>query len=364
MSFSMNRRWRALGVAAALGIGMPAAARAACRVVGQEELALADGKIVIHPRAQSPFEVSVYAGTARVTLGSRGAVVPLEVEGTLSFKAEARGLRYSVKTEYGTPDGMVRLLPGAHFIGLRARGDDAVGAVVMTADDYLPGDDKPPDEVIEAVPVPCAALTLDQVDRDFDLDLRRTFGLGTDGTWWDVKGAHDTVELRSQPRESAPKRTVTNRVNADGHFAWGRLESRGEWVKVARLGENLALVGWIRRSALERTEYEGGRSGGCYGRHGPGLFRRAPQPPATKYEGPAHVAIGTTVFADRDRGPWATVRTDELFKVRWDEGVPWARLTEIPGVGGFELSAYVPASSITPAPSGNQKTSGADAGAR
>ena len=279
----MNRCWRALA-AAALGVGMPAASHAACRVLGQEP-SLGDGTIVVHPFHADPFEVRVDAGPARVTLGTeRRAGVKLEVDGTVSFKAEARGLWYTVKAKYATPDGMVRLLPGAQLVDLRARAGDAVGSVVVTADDYLPGDDRPPDEVIQGVQVPCGALTLDSVEEDFDLELLRTFGLGTDGTWWEAKGEHETVELRSEPRSSAPARTVTNGVDFDGHFAWGRLESRGEWVKVARLGRSVALVGWLRRSALERTELEGGRRGGCAGLHGRGMFQRPPnlRPRSTK----------------------------------------------------------------------------------
>jgi len=60
--------------------------------------------------------------------------------------------------------------------------------------------------------------------------------------------------------------------------------------------------------------------------------------------------VGTTVYADDGRAAWATVEKDQGFKIRYHEGDDWARVTEIPGIEGVDMSAYVPLSAITRIP--------------
>jgi hypothetical protein len=58
------------------------------------------------------------------------------------------------------------------------------------------------------------------------------------------------------------------------------------------------------------------------------------------------VAVGTTLFAGRGTGAWATVEKDAVFQIRYDEGDAWAELTNTPGVAGPEMRAYVPIAAI------------------
>lgn len=332
--------------------GTSARAFAECVVRGETPDGLASARsLTVRPEGVHPFPIKVETGEVSARIGSGRGEVDVHVDGAISFDVRAQGIWYSVKEPVRTEDGFLRLVPGAHLVDVRARGDDTVeGTLVLTVDDYALGDDKKPDEVAKTVAVPCRALTLDWVEPRLDLDLKRDFELPVDGSWWRIPRGR-SVDLRAEPRASAAKVLVGDDENLDGHFAWGRLETRGSWVKVARLGQSAAITGWIQRSRLEATDIEGGRSGACTGQHGPGLsLSHVRVQPATGYEGAARVAAGTKVYAEAGRGAWAVVRGDETFKVRWDRGAKWAALTTIPGLETLATYAFVPVAAITPTP--------------
>ncbi len=83
--------------------------------------------------------------------------------------------------------------------------------------------------------------------------------------------------------------------------------------------------------------------GGCYGEHGGGLGGHGwgGKPPKIAYKGPAELAIGTTVYAEwGGEGAWAKVaKRDPTFEVVVYEGMAWAEVTGVPGVGGAEMMA-------------------------
>ena len=107
--------------------------------------------------------------------------------------------------------------------------------------------------------------------------------------------------------------------------------------------------GWVQTATLQQIATGPSRSGCCYGStSGAENIRRGRRPKPFFYEGPAHVAIGTTIFAARGKGAWAKVEKDSGFTVRYDEGDVWAEVTNIPGVSGRELRAYVAMTAIKP----------------
>ncbi len=105
------------------------------------------------------------------------------------------------------------------------------------------------------------------------------------------------------------------------------------------------MTGWIRRGEVEQLDGPPGVGGGCYGEHGRGFGRRAwggsGEPPKIAYKGPAEIAVGTTVYAQRGGGgAWATVvgvGQDARFGVVVYEGEEWAEVKHVPGVGGTEM---------------------------
>jgi hypothetical protein len=71
-----------------------------------------------------------------------------------------------------------------------------------------------------------------------------------------------------------------------------------------------------------------------------GLLGRGPRAKPYLDEGPAHIAVGATIFANRGAEAWAKVEKDGLFRIRYDEVDTWAQITRIPGMGGPRISAY------------------------
>jgi hypothetical protein len=58
--------------------------------------------------------------------------------------------------------------------------------------------------------------------------------------------------------------------------------------------------------------------------------------------------MGATIFADRGAGAWAKVEKDGLFRIRYDEGDTWAQITQLPGMNGPRIPAYVAVAATRP----------------
>ena len=319
---------------------VPRSARAdACVVAGRESTLAADADLTVHPAGEDPFGVRwLQARRIEATIPSNpGARTPLRVRGTISFDATAASLWYDVARPVETFHRMVKLRRGARVTNARAAGDHVVGAVVMNDGSGVPGE---PAETATPVRVPCSALVLG-VDYD-----EVEGGVSGDGTWWQTRGVPARIGLRARPDPNAAALVVAVHAGSSVPLVFGRLEVRGGWMRVARAGAYVVVTGWVPRTELDSTPQAPASDGGGP-RQGPGLWGWGRRAKPSFYEGPARIAVGTTIYAEHGQGPWATVESgEELFKIRYDQGDTWAEVVEIPGVLGPEIRAYVPVSAI------------------
>jgi hypothetical protein len=321
---------------------MASPAQAAPCVVTGTYVSLDDIRIGAGGAMASVTDVAI---TATIPRGDGPARV--EVEGAIAFAGTRRRLWLTVKEPITAARGTVTLGPGAQVVAVRAAGSDVIASVVLHANDVLEGEDKPPDEALRAMRIPCRALTLDRAPPDADVaaldDLEPMSG--GDGTWW--RPRHDTggLMLRARPDASAP-RTLLTTPERDNAIEVERLAERGRWMRVVRTGPGVRVTGWVVRAALVHSPEGGGRFGMCTGDHGGGFRgRMASLTPQVVYEGPATIAVGTVLRSD-DR-PWATVRQPDGFEVHAVAGEPTVWVTAIPGVNETGLGTEVPAAAVT-----------------
>jgi hypothetical protein len=321
------------------GMGSRSAGAHGCVVAGGAITLDADADVMVHPPGEDPFGIRwVETRRLKATIPSQpDARTALRVSAAISFNATAGSLWYDLARPVDAAGGMVKLRRGARLAGVRADGGGVVGSVVMNDGSGVPG---VPAETAGPVRAPCSALTVG-VDHD-EVDG----SIPGDGTWWRTRRLPAQIELHARPDTKAPALVVAMHPNSSVPLVFARLEVRGTWMRVARPGSYTTVIGWVLASELEQTSAAPGSSGGGP-RRGPGLWGEGRRTKPPYYDGPARIAAGTTIFAERGRGPWAKVETRETFKIRYDEGATWAEITEIPGVRGPEIRAYVPVSATT-----------------
>jgi hypothetical protein len=106
----------------------------------------------------------------------------------------------------------------------------------------------------------------------------------------------------------------------------------------------------VRASSLKRIPADEGvgYSYMCTGDHdaGTGYVMYA----GNQLPRPARIKKGTTIFAEPNLAPWATVVREDDYQVRYAPGDLWAEVTTIPGVRLKDGSAYVPVASLIQKP--------------
>jgi hypothetical protein len=318
--------------------GGPGSAEAhACVVAGRQLTLGGDADLTVQPPGADPFGVRwLQTQHIKATIPAiSGAPTPLRVRGAISFNATAAWLWYDVAKTVETSDGMVKLYRGARVAEAHAAGDGVLGAVVMNDGSGVPGE---PAESATPVRVPCSALVLGVDDEQVDE------AISGDGTWWQTRGVPARIQLHARPDPNAVALLVAAHAGSRVPLVFRRVEVRGSWMRVARTGAHAVVTGWTRVAELEPTPRAPGSQGGGP-IQGPGLWGQGRRSKTPFYEGPARIAVGTTIYAEQGHGPWARVeRGDELFKIRYDEGDTWAEVIEIPGVLGPDIRAYVPVS--------------------
>ncbi len=215
------------------------------------------------------------------------------IDGPLRFRGAVTVGEVQVRRPVVVAGGMVRLSPEARMNSLRARGPDALGEVDLD------------DVKIEALAVPCDALTVDEVEapaHDFA-------AAGGDA---DRVARRDRITVRARPGAGE---AVTLVQNERGPIDLVLLGGDGAWARVAwRSGRGSSVTGWVRRAEIKPPDgltMAGFSStthcgGGC-ARIVDGLF--------DGYRGPAAVAAGATVYAEPGRGAWAVVTRRAAFEV-------------------------------------------------
>ena len=328
-------RWRFPLFGLAAVVAMARAVRADECVVRGKHVVL---ESVVVRSGDLPVVVDL-AGTsaqARISVG-RGAPHTVEVADAITFKGTRRNIWYTLARPLIVAHGMVELDAGAKVVNARARGARVAASVAMSADDVLPGEDKAPDEIIQLVDLPCAALTLDEPGTD-DRDDGQAEGVdnsaGGDGTWWRQRRSARYVVLRAAPRSNSATIVLTTSIE-DSAFSFERVAEHGAWMRVARKSSGVRVIGWMQRRDLVSAE-EPMSQGGCSGDHGPGLSGRgwSGGQPVTVYKGPARLRVGAKL--DLHGSPWATVANRDGFEV-WLYEFGGRRVAEVSGIPGLSL---------------------------
>jgi hypothetical protein len=309
----------------------------ACIVAGGEITLDADAGVTVHPPGEDPFGLRwVETEHIKATIPAKpGEGTPIRVRNAISFDATAGSLWYDVARTAQTSGGMVKLYRGARLADARATGNDVVGAVVMNDDSGVPSE---PAITAAPVRVPCSAITLGVETDEFE---GRIAG---DGTWWQTRGFPARIELHARPDQSSAAVVVAAHAGSRVPLVFARLEVRGSWMRVGRNAAYAVITGWTPVPDLDQASRPPDGEGGGP-RRGPGLWGHGRRAKPPFYEGPAHIAVGTRIYAEPGRGAWARVESGgDLFKIAYDEGATWAEVIEIPGVLGPEIRAYVPVS--------------------
>jgi hypothetical protein len=312
-----------------------------CSVAG-EKIEFGDGSdfpgdILVRPRGGDPFRLStVSAERVLVRVPSeRRARTSIEVHGVVSFTGTTGPLPYQISRPLEASQGMVRLYPGATLSRAARDHEEVVASVELQR----------AVETLESVRVPCDALALNVRSEPPGQRL-----ISGDGTYWRTKGTPRRFALHARPDERAPRivLAVRNSPESPEYLSFERLAVRAGWAQVAREGFRVVATGWVPIATLQQVATAPSRSGCCYGdSSGTGSWRRGRDPKPFSYEGPAHVAVGTTIFAGKGKGAWAKVEKDAVFKVRYDEGDAWAEILTVPGLAGPEMRAFVQIAAIT-----------------
>jgi hypothetical protein len=297
-------------------------------------------RVTVTTRSGS-FDVSVANVAATVTAAGSSAMI--DVAGVVGFKGiVAQKIWYAVKRDF-TAD-QVTFTRGANLIGDHAVGDELFGSAVLHASDVMEGEDKPADEVASQVTVHCDDLTL-----DWSGDRTNPTNAGTGTTYLTRKAS--SLLLRREPKDGAPGVTVaTPSCEGDGCLFLELIARRGAWLELGATNEGVAVVGWVRETAVKRAPGNElfGYTYGCDGHHGGGMVMYGDSP-TTKH----HAMVldrGNAIYAAPDGDTWATVLQPFELDAVYADGDRWAQVRRLPGVDLAATPSYVPVASLRPAP--------------
>ena len=358
---------RGLTVVAMLGHAHELSAE--CTLQGQR-VRLSD--VVVSPPDVPPFRVDLGgywpgSGVDSVIMtlpDSRWGSAKLRITSAIAFEGKRQNPVLAVRRELTTNQGMVLLSPGALLTQARSAGSKVLGTVSFV----LAPEDEPWAgvtlvESVASVVVPCDALGFGTEQFTHGTYFYDESAAGP-ASWWQLRRPSPLLVLRSQPNWEAPRTVLTRGpFQGESQFSLKFLAERNGWMNVAHVGDDeqwgshAEVRGWIRKSELiPATMYsvDGGLSQSNERLNCIHQSSRFP-PPVPAYEGPAHLAIGTRIYAEPNFGPWATVRSDAKFFVKYFAGDTWAWVNGIPQIPMTDcaerLPAYVPLTAVSIEPS-------------
>jgi hypothetical protein len=295
----------------------------------------------------SQVTIAPAGSSQRFTLGLSGvaaAVTPagaqprsrLEVAGALAFSAQVAtpDIPYRIAAPLPAADGVLRLSP-----------ELAVSTVTTNAAGLHIDVELAQGVVAQAVPVSCAALTLDPKPPAPSLPAS-TGTAAKAGPRRVLLARGDTLALYARPGLAPALRVA---LSAPVNLPLPLVDEQGDWLQVAAplAGDGL-LRGWVPARAVRPqrpsdVEFAVGRSFPLepleLSGFGQGTNVRT---------GPARIALGTRVYAERGQGAWATVKTREPLPVRQVAGDDWAAILRVPGLrhSGDLIVAWVPVAAV------------------
>lgn len=291
--------------------------------------------ITVQPKGVPPLTVGISELSVVAKPGaSSGAPANLEVSGGIAFRGKRRRMWYSLAEPLVTNDGTLKLERGARLVDARASADVLLASVVLSASDTLDGTDLRPELVARPVRVACTQLTLDSPIVDGP-----NAPLGDD-TWWTPRVKTRNIALRAAPDAHATASFLSVVIQIDiPPFSFERLAQRGGWMQIAYAGDSAIARGWVPRAEWVADPNGGGRTSNPIAEGEFPDYEVHYAVPA-RYDGPARIHAGTVVYAEPGRGPWATVRQSDGFRVH-DDGFAWIQINHIPGVSVVGAQAYV-----------------------
>jgi hypothetical protein len=234
---------------------------------------------------------------------------------------------------------MLSLERGTQLVDARVSGAALLASVVLRSDERLEGTDLHPELVVRSVRVPCSGLTLESLFEELP-----SSPLG-DGTWWVPRAKRRNIVLRAAPEPRARTLLVSAVLpGSDRPFSFERIGQQRDWMQLAYAGQGAIVRGWVRGSEWASDPDDGDLASDSATDSNLPDYEVHYAVPA-RYEGPARIAVGTAIYAQPGRGPWATVQHSEGFRVR-DDGSPWVELSDIPGVAVEGAFAFVPRSAV------------------
>ena len=331
------------GGAVISALAYPVFARADCVVRGDD---VSLDQVVVRPSKGPPFTVAVAGVAAIARIAGEGPDAAVTVVGVVAFTGTARNVWYTLAAPVTARSGMVRLLPGARLIGVRARASKVVGAAVVRAGDSVAGQGREPDEKIDGISVPCGALTLDQPEESDEEGGR---SMAADRSIWGLRGHKRRVVLRASPSPAAAAAVVVA-PGGDVNLVGERLAERGGWMQITILAESVHLTGWIPRRQLEKLDSTIAGASTCGCMHERKISATVYGGRKPSYEGAARIAPGAMLSAPDGQGNWARVEKQAEFHVVVFDDSDSVQVTGIPGVDGLTSYGYVQRAAVTPTP--------------
>ena len=245
-----------------------------------------------------PFVVQVAATPALASLASTPIAVAVSGQLVFGGTAARSSIQLSTRTPITVASGMLHLTAQVSAELLGANSSNVVVRIPSFGSDEGVS--------IPRVELPCSVLTLDEVGEAPAVD-----NPGGQQTWH-ARAKELVFYPKPEQRSGLPVQ-----LSPPVDIELLQLEARPGWVLLRLNGtQGPHLVGWVRRSDVRRVRPSPG-----YGRGAGGLGSRRASAPACRsvtafFEGDADVTVGAQVFAEPDKGPWATVGTRTGLRVR------------------------------------------------
>jgi hypothetical protein len=297
----------------ALGLMMDLAVVA----MGGGECAVESGRGVatahVVPEGVAPFDLYLNGLPFTALPGPRAGAARFQVRGVIRFSATGSDLRFAVAKPIEVADGMVHLVAGQEVYEGRAAGAALDGQVALEENVHL-----------EGAKVPCAALTLDEVEPPEGAAKEHK----GDGTSWLPR--RKRVMFHERPGAGAEVALVM--ADFSSGVSFDRSAARPGWMRLRYANwRGASIEGWVAERDVRPMD--GLSMTGSGSSHCCGMGLRGGVSSDT-YVGPVQVVAGSVVLAEPGRGRWAEVPAEVELQVRHERGEKWVKIEEIPGIGG------------------------------
>jgi hypothetical protein len=290
----------------------------------------ADKRCTVGATKSVPFFVDVTPkGAARIALYVRDQRVTLtpaveaparvHLTGALELDAVAAPDRLPLRiaTDTDAYNAMVHLardtggVPGGIVLHKVVRGS------------YAEVDVRVGDVKIAGLLLPCSALTLDAV-------APPEMSGGETGDEDRFVAKTNVLHLRAFPNRGSQ---IDLELGQPDAIEFRRVEAQGRWWRISHVWlDGTSLDGWVQADALAPAKHGALHDSPGYEPPTSTPCTRAPKARDNERLARATIAAGTKVFAGRDVGEWATVRTTEPVTVRYLARDEWMELVTVPGL--------------------------------